>query len=141
MESKNPLEFSPLRLYGLHDWHVRDRGSTVTPSHSRKATELDAKAIQVHFSPRLTQAFRDLAAAVHFSEHFDNGTLRTVQDFAEGKSTSLHGVMISLPVLATETFKHIEATGDDRAREAWEDISAQMSEKGFTLTRIRTREK
>lgn len=119
------------------NWELKRQGRTVTPRHIPKATELDAKAIEVHFSPKMTQAFRDLAAAVHFSQDFDEGMLRTVQEFAEGKPTSLHGVLISLPMVAREVFSH----GDERAREAWDDISAQMSEKGFTLTKIRAREK
>lgn len=111
------------------------------PDHRHKATELDARGIEVHFSLKVTQAFRDLAAAVHFSEHFDDGMLRTVQEWAAGKPKSLHGVLISLPLIASETFRHIAATGDQRAREAWDEISAQINEKGFSLTKVRTREK
>lgn len=112
------------------------------PDHRRKADELDARAIEVRLSPALTQAFRDLAAAVHFSKHFDDGILRTVQELAEGKPRSLRGLLISLPSIASETFRHIAATGDERAREAWDDIGAQIVEKeGFTLTKVRMREK
>jgi hypothetical protein len=113
----------------------------VTPSHRSKATELDAKGIEIHFSPKMIQAFRDLAAAVHFSGDFDGSMLRTVQDLAEGKPTSLHGVLVSLPAIAGETFRHIAATSDERAREAWDDISAQMGERGFTLSLTKVRER
>jgi len=113
----------------------------VTPSHSSKATELDARGITVQFSPKVTEAFQDLAAAVHFSDHFDGDILKIVQDLATGKPKSVHGILISLPSIAAETFRHIAATGDKRAREAWDEVSAQMSEQGFTLTKIRAREK
>lgn len=111
------------------------------PDHRRKATELEARDIDVHFSPKVTQAFRDLAAAVHFSEHFDGDIRRIVQDWAAGKPKSVHDVLIALPSIAGETFRHIAATGDERAQEAWDEISAQMNEKGFTLTKGRIRGK
>jgi hypothetical protein len=111
------------------------------PDHRRKANELDASEIDVHFSPRVTQAFRDLAAAVHFSEHFDGDIRRIVQDWAQGKPKTVHGVLIALPSIAGETFRHIAATGDERAQEAWDEIGSQMNEKGFTLTKARVRGK
>jgi hypothetical protein len=111
------------------------------PDHRRKANELDAGEIDVHFSPRVTQAFRDLAAAVHFSEHFDGDIKKIVEDWAAGKPKSIHGVLVALPSIAGETFKHIAATGDERAQEAWDEIGSQMLENGFTLTKARVREK
>ena len=111
------------------------------PDHQRKANELDASEIDVHFSPRVTQAFRDLAAAVHFSEHFDGDIRSIVQDWAQEKPKTVDGVLIALPTIAGETFRHIAATGDERAHEAWEEISSQMNENGFTLTKARIRGK
>jgi hypothetical protein len=110
-------------------------------SHTRKASELDARGIEIQFSPQMHSAFQDLAAAVHFSEHFDGDMLSVLQDWAAGKRKSVHDILIALPLIAQETFKHIQATGDDRAREAWDEICSQMSEKGFTLTQDRQREK
>jgi hypothetical protein len=109
--------------------------------HAHKAAELDARGIEVHFSPRVTSAFADLAAAVHFSKHFDADALSILQDWVAGKCNSVHDVLISLPVIAEETAAHIRATGDKRAEEAWREICLKMSEKGFTLTQERARRK
>jgi hypothetical protein len=107
--------------------------------HARKATELDANGIEVHFSPEVKNAFADLAAAVHFSKHFDGDILSIVQDWASGKPLSVHSVFISLPLIAAETSRHVRATRDERATEAWREICLKMPEKGFTLTPVRHR--
>jgi hypothetical protein len=108
-------------------------------THSRKVAQIDAKEIKVHFSPAVTSAFGDLEASVQSSEHFDKDILRTVQDYAAGQAKSIHGVLISLPAIAAETMKHVRATGDARAEQAWNDITAQINEKGFSLTQLRGR--
>jgi hypothetical protein len=111
-------------------------------SHASKAaSEIDPMNVVVKFSPQVTEAFGDLAAAVHFSEHFDGDMLRTVQDYAAGKPRSVHDILISLPVIASETFKHVHATGDQRASEAWSKIGLEMLENGFTLAARRGRGK
>ena len=110
-------------------------------THSRKVAEIDARDIKVHFSPAVRSAFGDLEAAVHFSEHFDGDILRTVQDYAAGKPKSVHDVLIVLPTIAGETMKHVKATGDKRAEEAWNEIAGQISENGFSLTQERGRRK
>jgi hypothetical protein len=110
----------------------------MTAGHSRRTAELDATSILVSFSPQLTQAFADLAAAVHFSRDFDPAIFETVKEWGEGKKKTLHGVLISLPSIADETMKHIHATGDERAREAWEEIQLKIAEeKGFSLRNSR----
>jgi hypothetical protein len=109
--------------------------------HTQKAAELDARGIEVHFSPEVRNAFADLAAAVHFSKHFDGDILGIVQDWATGKRQSVYNVLKALPSVAEETSKHIRATGDKRAEEAWSEIGLKMSERGFTLTALRQRGK
>jgi hypothetical protein len=108
-------------------------------SHSRKVAQIDARAVNVHFSPAVTSAFGDLEAAVHSSGHFDKDLLRTVQELAAGQDKSVHAVLISLPAIAAETMNHIRSTGDRRAERAWDDITAQMNENGFSLTQVRGR--
>src|ERR1700674_2452195 len=107
-------------------------------SHTRKATEMDPKAVEVHLSPGVRRAFGDLAAAVHFSEHFDADMLRTLQDLAGGKVLSADDIIGSFPLLAEETFRHIHATGDEQAAKAWHEIGSEVLENGFTLTRYRS---
>jgi ABC-type uncharacterized transport system ATPase subunit len=88
----------------------------------------------VSFSPQLTQAFADLAAAVHFSQDFDRDIFGIVKDWGQGKTKSLRNVLIALPSIADETVKHIHATGDERAKEAWKEIQLEMAEeRGFSL--------
>jgi hypothetical protein len=113
----------------------------MTAGHARKASEIDPRSVDVHFSPEVQRAFGDLAAAVHFSEHFDPDTLKTVQEWASGKSRSVHDIMTALPLVAEETFKHVHATGDAKAAEAWGQIGSELLEKGFTLSKERRRGK
>lgn len=106
----------------------------------RKEVE-SLSSIKVSFSPAVRSAFADLAAAVHFSEHFDDGMRRELQEWASGKPQSVHSVILALPSIAGETFAHIQATGDARAQLAWDEISSQMGEKGFTLSKLSERGK
>lgn len=107
--------------------------------HADKANEIDPRGVEVRFSAEVRRAFSDLAAAVHFSEHFDRDTLRVVQNWATDKPQSVSGVLSALPSVAEETFEYIHATGDKRAAEAWSEIAKMMPEKGFTLTKHRGR--
>jgi hypothetical protein len=109
----------------------------MSTKHTRKANEVDANGIEVHFSSEVKSAFADLAAAAHFSKDFDADILSIVQDWAAGKPLSVHSVFTALPLIAEETSKHARATGDERAAEAWRELCLKMSEKGFTLTPLR----
>jgi len=110
-------------------------------SHARKAAEVDARDIKVHFSPAVTKAFGELEEAVRGSEHFDWDAHRILQDYAAGKPKTLHSVLIGLPVIAMETMKYGRATGDTSAEMAWDDIAAQINENGFSVTQERGRRK
>lgn len=110
-------------------------------SHARKAAEINANDIMVQFSPGVRKAFGDLEEAVRGSEHFDGDIHRIVQDYAAGKTKSLHSVLIGLPAIAQETMNHVRATGDMRGELAWDEIASQMNENGFSLTQARGRRK
>jgi hypothetical protein len=104
-------------------------------SHARKAAELDARNIVLHFSPEMKRALGDLAAAVHHSEHVDPDVRKVLQHWAAGQKQTIHDVLIAFPLIAEETFRHIRATGDQRAEDAWREICNQMPERGFILTK------
>lgn len=125
-------EFSFIEVWNLVSTHHRSR-----------ATELNPIEIEIHFSPRLMQAFKDLSAAVHFSEHFSPEIRMNLEDWVTKGPRSLHSALTGLPSIAEETIKHIAATGDQRAQEAWDNVDIQMREKnGFTLTaKVRAKEK
>jgi hypothetical protein len=95
----------------------------------------------VHLSPEVRAAFADLAAAVHFSEHFDADTFSLVQDLAADKALSVFDVLAAFPLIAEKTFAHIHATDDKRAAEAWFQIGSELSERGFTLAQFRHKAK
>lgn len=109
------------------------------PSHTRKVDELDPKRVTIHLSARVRNAFADLAAAVHFSKHFDQGILQTVNDLAAGKDLSVDDFVGTLPLIAEHAFNHIHAEGDERARKAWQEIGYALLEEGFTLAKGRGR--
>jgi hypothetical protein len=110
-------------------------------SHSRKLAEINAREINVQFSPAVTRAFRDLEEAVRGSEHFDWDAHKIVKDYAAEKPKSLHSVLIGLPVVATATMDYVRATGDRRPELAWDEIASQMPENGFSVTQERGRRK
>ena len=110
----------------------------MTRSHSANVETLNPLAVRVHFSDQVRQAFADLEAAVHFSDHFQSQILLVVQDFANRADVGVGEVIYSLPSIAEQTFRHIHATGDERSRTAWREVcEALPEEKGFTLTRAR----
>jgi hypothetical protein len=109
------------------------------PDHRRRIDELDPRRVTVQLSPRVRNAFANLAAAVHFSDTFDPGMLQTVSDLAVGKAMSVDDLIGSLPPIAEHTFNHIHATGDERARKAWQEIGHALLEEGFTLVKSRGR--
>jgi len=113
----------------------------MTPRRPRNpiSEALDPVSVRVHLSDRTRNAFADLEAAVHFSDCFDVGIRMLVKDFATGTDASVEDVIVSLPSIAEETFAHIAAVGDERARAAWRALCEALPEQGFTLTRERVR--
>jgi hypothetical protein len=103
--------------------------------HEQRITEMDPRRVEIRFSDGVLQAFGDLAAAVHFSEHISPETHSTLQDWATGKIQSVQDILVGFPSIAEEIFQHIHATGDKRAAEAWSNIGIEMLERGFTLAR------
>ena len=110
-------------------------------NHARRELKLDDRDVEIHFSSQVRGAFADLAAAVHFSEHFDPGIRGVLQRLADGKAHNVREVLTAFPVIAEETFSHLHATNDERAREAWREICNQMPEHGFTLAQKHKRAK
>jgi hypothetical protein len=108
-------------------------------THSRKVAEINPRDIEVHFAPAVTKAFGDLEEAVRGSKHFDGDIHRIVQDYAAGKTKTLHSVLIGLPEIAAQTMQHVRMTGDTSAEAAWDEIAVQMNEAGFSVTPARGR--
>jgi hypothetical protein len=108
----------------------------VADSHRRKAAkpEPNADEIRVRFSPAMKEIFGELDAAVNGSPHFDAEIRSIVHDWATDAAPPLSTVLTSLPIIAQETFQHIQKSGDQNAAHAWEELSTQMlQEHAFTL--------
>ncbi len=101
---------------------------------TRKAKPPSGGEMQISFSAPVMAAIGDLAAAVHFSEHFDSDIRKVLQDWAGKKTLNANSFLVAFPAVAEETFKHIQATGDTRASDAWDGLRIQMAENGFTLS-------
>jgi len=103
-------------------------------SHRRKAAEVNPYDITVHFSPTVKEILGELHEAVKASPHFDADIRSVLHEWATTVTPTLESVLITLPVLAQETFGHIQATGDQNAAHAWKEFSNQMvQERPFTL--------
>jgi hypothetical protein len=109
----------------------------MTTERQRPSETLDPLRISVHLSDDARRAFGDLAAAVHFSDHFDPTICSILEDMAAGKRVTVGGMLCALPEIASETFKHLQATGDERVAEAWHEVSESFSEFRYTLSRDR----
>jgi hypothetical protein len=103
------------------------------PSHLRRVGDLDPRIVTIDFAPEVREAFRDLAAALHFSDQVGADMLSIIREWAEGKKPTVQDVMISLPLMAQEAWEHINATGDKNAKAAWDNISSELLERGFTM--------
>jgi hypothetical protein len=106
-------------------------------SHAAKVSEISPSTIKVNFSPEVRAAFRTLAAAVHFSQTFDPDMRNLLDEWASDKPQSLYNILIGYPAIAHELAKHFAATKDKNAQDALLDLSSEMVEHGFTLTRAR----
>jgi hypothetical protein len=105
--------------------------------HQEKA--LDARDLQVRFSPAVQDAFRSVAVAARASEHFDAGIYEIIKDWSSDKPTTIHDFMIVFPAIASEMTSHITSTRDSTMKEAWEDLCLQLPEQGFTISQQRQR--
>lgn len=110
-------------------------------THRVREEEVNARSLRLHFSASVRQAFGDLEAAVHFSQEFSDDMRAIVNDWAVGRSPTLHDVLIAFPLIAEHTFRHIRATGDQRAQDAWDQLSSQINENGFAVVRSPIRDK
>jgi hypothetical protein len=110
--------------------------------HADRTKRTDTSAeMRMSFSGPVKAAFADLAAAVHFSKDFDPDIKNVLHEWAGEKTLKVHDIISALPAIAEETFKHIHATGDERAAEAWHEIRSQIAEHGFTLSPTSVRAK
>jgi hypothetical protein len=99
-----------------------------------KTAKSNRADVQVRFSPRVRSAFADLAAAVHFTDNFDPDIRTVLAEWGSSDTLSASDVLIAFPAIAQEVFSHIQAAGDQRANEAWEDLRNQIAENGFTFS-------
>jgi hypothetical protein len=96
--------------------------------HKPKFREVNALDVSVKFSPEVARKFARLEAFVHDSPHFDSGLLINLQSLASGKSPCLDEIIPGMAQLASETMRHVQATGDTRAADALSDLISSMFE-------------
>jgi len=97
-------------------------------------TELDARDLNVRFSPPVQTALKTLTVIALKSDWFDPEMHAILEEWSSGKPTTIHDVMITLPLIAEQTAEHIKATGDERAKDAWRDLCTQLPENGFIVS-------
>jgi hypothetical protein len=84
----------------------------------QKKSTPDESDIQVRYSPKMRRAFARIEAAVHNSEHFDEGILENLELFTEDRPWSLQDVLNAIATVVHCTMEHVAATHDAKAREA-----------------------
>ena len=101
----------------------------MTRSYRNRVGEIDQHNAGIDFSPEVRAAFRDMAAALHFSDKISPELLSIIQDWGETARPSVHSVLIALPPIAQEVL----ASGNAKAKKAWGDMSDAMFNYGFSL--------
>jgi hypothetical protein len=113
----------------------------MTGQHSRRETGINARELQVSFSENVKDALRSLTQIAARSEHIDPETYSILKEWSGGKATTVHDVMIAMPLVAEQVAEHIRATDDEGAKDAWRDLCMQMPEEGFTVSQVRGRKR
>jgi hypothetical protein len=107
--------------------------------HSHRETGLNARELQVSFSENVKDAFRALTQIAARSKHIEPEIYSILKDWSSDKTTTVHDVMIAMPLIAEQVAEHISATGDEGAKDAWRALCTQMPEEGFTISQPRGR--
>ena len=105
----------------------------------RKTGELDARSVTVSLSEGAISAVRALESAVDSSEHFFPEEFSTLQHLATNPELSVDDLLGTFHMLARPVFAHINATHDERAQKAWNELGSHLLEDGITLRSGRNR--
>src|ERR1035438_8631522 len=109
---------------------------------TRPDSQLDADTVMVQFSPEVISSLRRLEAMVHDSKHFSPDILANLQEgYTDGKPMLLHHALTLVASVTREAMEHVNATGDQRAKQAVHNISCLLlgldDQPPFTVTRTR----
>ncbi len=92
----------------------------------RNGTEIDADTARVQFSPVVRKSLARLEALVNDSPTFSPTLVENLHELASGAPYSVHTALTEMALIARETMKHVHATGDTRAKEALDDLIANV---------------
>lgn len=101
-------------------------GRAGASKHLRNVTEIDADTAKIQFSPVVVKSLARLEALVHDSPHYSPALLENLQEMASGKPYPVHTALTEMALITRETMKHVQATGDTGAKEALDDLIANV---------------
>ena len=101
----------------------------MTESYQSKVSAIDPESMRVDFSPEVRSAFRDMAAALHFSDKVSPEMLSIMQEWADSAKPGVQSVLVAFPALAQAVF----ASGNRKAKDAWKELGRAMLDHGFSL--------
>jgi len=112
----------------------------VSADRLRKTGALNPHATGIEFSQQIRDEFRNLAVALHGSEHVEPDVVDMAHDLGAGKPNSVQNAIGELMLIAQGVFAHAQATGDKTAMQAWSDASSYLcNEDAVTLKNPRSR--
>jgi hypothetical protein len=123
-----------MRAISLSDKTSKQRLRSMIKKLPHTETETDGRDLKVRFSPSVTKALRSLASTALNSEHFDQEMHSILQEWSDGKPTTVHDILIAFPLIAEQMAAHISATNDESTKDAWRELCMQLPENGFTIS-------
>ena len=110
--------------------------------HAGDTQKFNHEDVKIKFSPDMVRCFARLEAAVHDSQHYDGDLLENLRDLTSGKPCSVQMALTEMSLITEETMKHVQATGDTRAKKALDDLQTCLMEdkiKPFTVVVTKAR--
>ena len=95
---------------------------------------MDAHDVMVRFSPEVVRGFARLEAAVQDSDHFSPEILENLRGYATGKAISVQRALTGIAFVTREAMQHVNATGDEKAKDALADLIDNLLGHPATLS-------
>jgi hypothetical protein len=105
---------------------VPEKHQSHAAKHLTRSSRNPAEKAEIKFSPAVVDRFRDLETAVREKGHFDSDVLKNLEHWASGKGGAVSLALGDMIMITQETMKHIQATGNQEAKQALSMLFGEM---------------
>jgi|SRR5579862_6156294 len=92
----------------------------------RLVEEINPDSVQLQFSRHVTESFEKILDAVRASPHFSPEIKTNLEEASKPCLLTVQTAFEHIAMVCEETMKHVVATGDQRARDALDDLVCQL---------------